>query len=188
MLALFWAAASQEPSRYAPDSFPNSMWLNVGEMRSPARDLFPWLNANSREVSTMALREKSGRRAIKGLLDESGSRESSYASKPCPRTSIQQTTIDVNGNCDVHPNSFGPPYPPVILLGPPASYLSALRTPSEDCLYVCVSCLQIECFYGQSLHCDFLPYDIDTIQPNLLLQLSCISASHVARRVHVPCR
>jgi hypothetical protein len=90
----------------------------------------------------------------------------------------------------VHTRS-APSCPPVILLGPPLSYLLALRTPSKDglcvCVGGCVSCLQIECFYGQSLHRDFLPYDIDTIQTNLLLQLSCISASHVARRVQLPC-
>lgn len=109
---------------------------------------------------------KSGGHSLKGLCKESSHAEK----KPYLQTSIQQTTIDVNGNCDIHPTRSDP-YPPVILLGPPLSYLLAFQTRTAQC----VSCLQIECFYRDSFHCDFLPYDIDTIQANLLSQLSCIS-------------
>jgi hypothetical protein len=117
---------------------------------------------------------KSGGHSLKGLC-----KESSYAEKkPYLQTSIQQTTIDVNGNCDVHPTRSDP-YPPVILLGPPLSYLLAFQTRTAQC----VSCLQIECFYRDSFHCDFLPYDIDTIQANLLSQHPACRATRSA-----PCR
>jgi hypothetical protein len=109
---------------------------------------------------------------------------------PASKQAIQQTIIDRRGNCDAHPNSFGPPTPAYHPSRPArVPFVRFTNSVKEDCL--CASCLQIECFYWHCAHCDFLPYDIDTIQANLLLQQSCISCpSHFACRAtrSAPCR
>ena len=109
---------------------------------------------------------------------------------PASKQAIQQTIIDQRSNCDAHPNSFGPPTLRLSSFSArPCPICSLYELRKEDCL--CASCLQIECFYWHSVHCDFLPYDIDTIQANLLLQQSCISCpSHFACRAtrSAPCR
>lgn len=90
---------------------------------------------------------------------------------------------------DDHPTRPNHRAPPTSLSARacPVSSLLAPRTPFKgNCLGI--SFLQIECFYRHSVHCDFFPYNIGTIQSNLLLQqscISCVSQSHIARRVQL---
>lgn len=110
-----------------------------------------------------------------------------HATKPCLETSIKQT---IKKTIIQLVRTIVPRPPSLSARARPVSSLLAPRTPFKgNCLGI--SFLQIECFYRHSVHCDFLPYDIDTIQSNLLLQqscISCVSQSHIARRVQLPVR
>lgn len=111
------------------------------------------------------------------------SRALKQASSKQPSTQMVIAMFIQTRSDHTHPSSFSARPCPIC----------SLRKNSVQKLLVCVSCLQIECFYGQSFHCHLLPYDIDTIQAGLFSQLSCISGSQPrmsrdAFKLQLPCR
>lgn len=162
------------------------MWLNRWRnAESSARFVFVAEHKHARNVDegltegkwSPSCKGAGGRVVARSLrIIQSRALKQAFSKQPSTQMVIAMF-IQTRSDHKTHPSSSRPARVPF-----------ARSVNSAKGLLVCVSCLQIECFYGQSIHCDLLPYDIDTIQANLLSQLSCIPASHVARRVQLPCR